>query len=180
MAKGMWDTCQQMGWRDDSDLAGLLTTLGQLCLDAEAEQGGSELAGGSAGAAAVWPAMRLKVAQFGKEMLTEMGRPVSLLTALSQHMWLNPDAPTLLLHSAWSGTPVPGHQLLLPPANWCPMFAFRTTQVLHVLGELLNWPLCVAGAVRAGAWDGRGYDDQHRAWPVRDPHNMNYNPTRWP
>ena len=26
-----------------------------------------------------------------------------------------------------------GHQLLLPPANWCPMFAFRTTQHRTVL-----------------------------------------------
>ena len=27
-----------------------------------------------------------------------------------------------------------GHQLLLPRANWCPIFAFRTTQVHHPVG----------------------------------------------
>ena len=25
-------------------------------------------------------------------------------------------------------TPIPGHQLLLPPTNWCPVFASRATQ----------------------------------------------------
>ena len=29
---------------------------------------------------------------------------------------------------AWSKPPIRGHQLLLPPADWCPMLAPRTTQ----------------------------------------------------
>ena len=30
-----------------------------------------------------------------------------------------------------------GHQLLLPPANWCPIFAFRTTHAVRPVGLLL-------------------------------------------
>ena len=40
-----------------------------------------------------------------------------------------------------------GHQLLLPPANWCPMFASRTTQAL--IGTLFAAPVVGPEAITA-------------------------------
>ena len=48
---------------------------------------------------------------------------------------------TTRITGAWSGTPI-RDQLLMPPANWCPIFASRTTQ--GVRGPVGGW--CGAGA----------------------------------
>eukprot|EP01052_Picozoa_sp_SAG31_P008098 SAG31_NODE_400_length_16240_cov_5.159098_7_plen_1186_part_00 len=74
-AKLEWAAVQERGWREDSDLAGLLAELGHLCVDAEAAPSSAELSSRSAHSAAIWPALRLKVAAFGKTMLQQMGRP---------------------------------------------------------------------------------------------------------
>ena len=65
-----------------------------------------------------------------------------------------------------------GHQLLLPPAEWCPISAVWTTQGGR-WGEIAEGPDS-DGGVRL-RWFGDGDKSE-----VRDPRNMDCPPTRWP
>ena len=56
-----------------------------------------------------------------------------------------------------------GHQLLLPPAKWCPVFASRTTQVMAEMqpggGPAAHWVAGELSSAELADWDGRGTDN---------------------
>ena len=60
---------------------------------------------------------------------------------------------------AWPETPISGHQLLLPPAHWCPIFASRATQAFkdHPEPDLTAW--LVKRAHRRYGLGGAGSND---------------------